>query len=249
MGDLCTKGLDGLHIVADEDYGAGAFGGDSLHFAETFSLEGGIADRENFVDEENIGFEMSGHGEGKAHIHTRGVAFYRGIEEAFYVGKGDDFIEFGSNFGMTHSEDSAIEKDILAAAEFGVEASTDLEEAGDTSSIGDGPGGGLGNAAKEFKEGGFAGAIVADHAKDLSLADIESDIPDGPELLFGWRGSVFRTAGEKTGNRVTEGVFARFGLMADDVPLTEVFNVYGSLGHWVRIRIQGQRGRGTMQGR
>ena len=43
------------------------------------------------------------------------------------------------------------------------------------------PAGGAGDAGKNFEEGGFAGAVAADEAKDFAFLDVEGDVFQGPE--------------------------------------------------------------------
>ena len=84
-----------------------------------------------------------------------------GIEELLDYGEGDDLIELATDIGVGHSENGAVEKDVLEAGEFGVEAGADLEEAGDAAAEGNKAFGGLGDAAEDFEHGAFAGSVAS----------------------------------------------------------------------------------------
>ena len=52
-----------------------------LHLPEALALERRVADRQDLVDEQDLGLEVRGHGEGQAHVHAGGVALDRRVEE------------------------------------------------------------------------------------------------------------------------------------------------------------------------
>src|SRR6185437_14874334 len=116
--------------MADKEYGPSS-AADVLHFANTFLLEQYVADGEDFVDEEDFGFEVGGDGEGEAHAHAAAVMLERRVDEALDFGKGDNLVEFADDFGFAHAEDGAAEEDVLAAGELRMEACADFEKAGD----------------------------------------------------------------------------------------------------------------------
>jgi len=49
--------------------------GDVVHLAEAFLLEGGVAHRQHFVDDQDLGSEVGATAKGQAHGTSRGVAF------------------------------------------------------------------------------------------------------------------------------------------------------------------------------
>jgi hypothetical protein len=68
-------------------------GTNAAHLAEAFLLERGVADGENFVDDEDV-TEVRGHGKREPHVHARGVAFHGRIEESAHARELDDLVEF-----------------------------------------------------------------------------------------------------------------------------------------------------------
>ena len=68
----------------------------SLHPAEALLLELGVADGEHLVDEQDLRFEVGGHGEGEAQVHPARVALDRRVEEPRDPGELDDLVELRS---------------------------------------------------------------------------------------------------------------------------------------------------------
>ena len=64
---------DIIHGVSNEDDGLFAF--DAGKVVGTFSLEGGVANSENFVEEEDIAFGTDSDREGEANLHAGGIIF------------------------------------------------------------------------------------------------------------------------------------------------------------------------------
>src|SRR5271165_1914071 len=191
-----AESADLVELVGDEDHGtAGA--GHVAHFAEAFFLEIYVADGQDFVDEEDFGFEVGGDGEGQADVHAGGVVLYGRVDEFFEFGEGYDFVEFAGDVALAHAQDGAGEESVFAAGEFGVEAGADFEEAADAAVDGGVAGGGAGDAGEDFEQGGFAGAVATDQAQDFAFADIEGDVFEGPEgFLFGAAKGLQRGADE-----------------------------------------------------
>src|SRR5262249_23196782 len=104
---------------------------DLTDLAETLLLKVRVANRQNFIDQQDLRIEMGRHGEGKFRIHPTRVALSRSVEESFDLGKGDDRIEMALDFPLAHSQDSAAEEDVFAARELGMESGSDLQEAAD----------------------------------------------------------------------------------------------------------------------
>src|SRR4051794_35556636 len=84
--------FDSGHIVADKQ-NRSTFLCHSLDLAQTLCLKRGITCGQHFIHDQNLGFEVSGNGEGKSHIHSARVAFDRHIDKFFNFGKRYDFVE------------------------------------------------------------------------------------------------------------------------------------------------------------
>ena len=63
-----------------------------------------------------------------------------------------------------------------------MEAGHHLQQAADAPLDLDLTGGGGGDAREDLEEGALAGAVAADDAEDLALANLEADVAQGPEF-------------------------------------------------------------------
>ena len=59
-----AEALQRGEVVADEDHRPALVGG-AVHLAEALALELGVLDREHLVDQQNLGLEVCGYGEGE----------------------------------------------------------------------------------------------------------------------------------------------------------------------------------------
>ena len=71
-------------------------------FSHATVLKSLVADAQDLVDDQNIGFHVGSDGETQADGHAARVAFDWGIEERADLGKLDDLIEAIANFGPFH---------------------------------------------------------------------------------------------------------------------------------------------------
>ena len=102
-----------------------------LHPPERSPLELRIADREHLVHEQDLGLEMGGDGEREPHVHAARVALDGRVHELPDAGEVHDLRHLPRDLATAHAEDGAIEIDVLATGELGMEARADLEQAAD----------------------------------------------------------------------------------------------------------------------
>ena len=102
------------------------------------------------------------------------------------AGEVDDLVELAVDLGLFHAEDRAVEVDVFAAGQFGVEAGADFEEGADAAAHPDFAFGRLGDAAEDLEERGFARAVGSDDADDGSGLNFEGDVAEGPEDIVGF---------------------------------------------------------------
>ncbi len=116
-------------VVADEEDGSGLT--KCSEEAHAFLLEESVANGECLVDDEDVGIDVGDDGEGEPNVHAAGVSFDGLIDVVADVGESGDAVEALGDLGVREAINSAIEIDIFAAGEFGVEARTEFEEGGD----------------------------------------------------------------------------------------------------------------------
>ena len=146
-----------------------------LEIVVTFLLEGGVTNGENFIEDKDIPFRADSNGKGEADLHAGRVIFEFLVHELFEFGKFDDVVIHGVDFGVAEAEHGAVQINVLAAGEFGVEADAELDERDESAIHDDRAGGWIVDARKDFKEGGFAGAVAADDTKKLAFFDVKVD--------------------------------------------------------------------------
>src|SRR5262249_23182748 len=102
-----------------------------FHFIQTLLLEPVVADRQHLVNNENFWIQMGGNRERKPNVHSGRIMLYRRVEEFFNLGKGNDLVELLSDFLLRHTEDSAVEEDVLPPTELRMEPGADLQQTRD----------------------------------------------------------------------------------------------------------------------
>ena len=126
------------------------------------------------------GLEVGGDREGQPHVHPAGVALHRRVEELLDLGEGDDLVELAVDLTAGHPQDGAVEVDVLAARQFGVEARADLQQAADPSAQLHPAGRRLGDPREDLQQRRLPGAVAADDADDLARPNVEARPPAGP---------------------------------------------------------------------
>ena len=118
-------------VVADEEDRAPSRRRPRRILPEALPLELGVADRQHLVDEQDLRLEVGGDREGEPHVHPARVALDRRVDELLDLGELDDLVEPRRDLASAHAEDRAVEEDVLAPGQLGVEAGADLEQAAD----------------------------------------------------------------------------------------------------------------------
>src|SRR5699024_7646831 len=113
--------LQHLQLVGDHDHGAPGLLQlpDAL---EALALERLVADREDLVDQEDVRLGVHSDGEGQAQEHARAVVLHVRVDELLDLAEGNDLVEPRVDLLTGHAQDRAVEVDVLAAREIGVEA-------------------------------------------------------------------------------------------------------------------------------
>ena len=110
------------HGVAAEHHGL-LVGTKLVHAFHAFALKCHVANRQGFIDNQDIGAHHGGDGKGQPHIHARGIGLDRAIDEIVQLGELDDVsFEFG-NIVVGHTQQRGIEIDIAATGEFRMKSS------------------------------------------------------------------------------------------------------------------------------
>src|SRR5262249_27315683 len=87
-----------------------------------------VADREHFVDHQNLGLEVRSNRKGQAQSHSTGIAFDRGVDELAYIREVDNVVELAIDLSPGHSEDCAVQIDVLPSGQVEMEASAHFQQ-------------------------------------------------------------------------------------------------------------------------
>ena len=173
--------LDSLRIVRNQQQ-RHAFFQQGIHPGITFALKSGVADRQSFVDDENVRFHQNLHGKSQTHHHAAGIGFDRLVDEVADVGKIHNFLIFRRGFACAQSQDSRIHVDVFPSGEFRIESAAQFQQSRDFAVNFHTAGSRTQNPGQDLKQGAFSRAVLADNAHTFPAADIETDVPESPEL-------------------------------------------------------------------
>ena len=132
-------------IVGDEQHRDLALA-QFLKLAHAAVGEDRVAHGQGFIHDQNFGVDVDRGGKGQPHIHAARVFLDRALHEFADLGEGFDGRHRAVDFGAAQSHDFAVQVDVLAAAEFGVEARAEFQQRGDAPARHHAPGGGLQDA-------------------------------------------------------------------------------------------------------
>src|SRR3954447_13715035 len=114
---------------------------------------------------------MSGDCESEAHVHPCRVALHRRIEKAPGTGKIDDALERTRDLRLSHTENRAVQVDVLAPGELLVEARSDFEEASDAAAECCLALGRRSDPRQDLEESGLPRAVPPDQADNSPALD------------------------------------------------------------------------------
>ena len=162
-------------VVRDEDDRAAALL-ELEDLAEALALERLVADGEDLVEQEDVGVEMRGDREAEPHVHPRGVGAHGPVDRLLELGEGDDLVEALADLSPLEPVDGAVEEDVLAAAEVGMEAGAELEQRADPAADVDPSRRRLDDPGDQPQQRRLAGAVAADEPDRLPRLDGERHV-------------------------------------------------------------------------
>jgi hypothetical protein len=134
-----------------------------FHLAEAFFLETRVANRQHFIDNQNLWLQMRGNRKCQSNEHATGVALDGCIYELLDLGERNYFVELAVNLGFFHPQYSAVEVNIFPAAELAMKAGAHFQKTSDSPVKVGFAFGRNGDSRKDFEQSAFTGAVSADH--------------------------------------------------------------------------------------
>ena len=77
------------------------------------------------------GFDVDRDGEAEPHVHARRIGLDRRVDELAQLGEVDDLVEAILDLALGEAEHDAVDEDVLAAGDLGMEAGAELDQRGD----------------------------------------------------------------------------------------------------------------------
>src|SRR5262249_10449242 len=179
---------NGLERVRDDDDRLSG-GAEVVELLETPSLELGVADRQDLVDQEDVGIDVDRDREPQAHVHARRVVLHRCVTEVLETGEVNDLVEPLVELLLGHTEDRAVQENVLPTGELGMEAGSELEQGRDLAVGLDAPLLGPENMGHALEQRALARAVLADEREGRSLGHVERHVAQGPELRVAHAGA------------------------------------------------------------
>jgi hypothetical protein len=141
-----------------------------------------VAHGQGLVHEQNFRIHVDGHGEGQPYNHAAGIGFHGLVHEIADLGELFDLAVFLLDLSRSEPQDGAVQEDVVASGELGVEARAQLEQRRDPPVHLDLALGGSQNAGHQLQQGAFPGPVFADDAEGLAPPDFEIEIAQRPEI-------------------------------------------------------------------
>ena len=151
-----------------------------LDAVEALALERLVADRQHLVDEEDVGLDVHRDREAETDVHARRVEAHLGVDELVELGEGHDVVEAPGELLARHPEDGAVEVDVLAAGELGVEPGAELEQRRDPAARDDLTAGRAQDPGDALEQRRLARAVVTEQADGRALRHLEVDVLAAP---------------------------------------------------------------------
>src|SRR5438067_2342574 len=107
-------------------------------------------------------------GKSQPNVHPGGIALNRCIEEFLDFRESHDLVEFTADLCARHAEDRSVQINIFTPSQLGMEASSNLEEAGNATSDHNPAHARFGDSRQHLQQSCFPGPIAANDAPDLS---------------------------------------------------------------------------------
>jgi hypothetical protein len=149
---------------------------------QAFLLEAGVADRQHFVDDQDLGVEVHGGGEGEAQEHTRRIRAHRLLDVALELGEFDDRVEAVADLGGAEPGEDAACNYVLAAAQIAMEAAAEVEQPVDLPVADDTSRGRATEPAEKPQQSALARTVVTDQAERATGSNLERHVAKRPDL-------------------------------------------------------------------
>ena len=179
----CTvaEPLDRRRVVRDEHDRAAALL-ELEDLAEALALELFVADREDLVQQQDVGVDVRRNREPEAHVHPGRVGAHRQVDELLQPGEGDDLVQLLAHVSALEAVDRAVEEDVLPAGHVRMEPGAELEQRPDAPADIDTSGRRLDDPGEQAEERRLAGTVASDEPDRAAGIDVEGHVAERTHL-------------------------------------------------------------------
>ena len=146
-------------------------------------LEGGVADGEHLVDEQDVGVELHEDGEREADLHPRRVVLQAQVDEVLELRELDRRVKASPRLRGAEPEHDGVDDDVLARGEVGVEADAELDEGAHAPAHADRAAVDAVDPGDALHQRALAAAVAPGDAEELPFADLEVDVLQRVQLF------------------------------------------------------------------
>src|SRR5208337_1558518 len=115
------------HAVRDENDGLSGLA-EVLDAREALLLESGIANSEDFINDEDLRVHFGSNGECEPRVHARGILLHWCIDEITNFGEVDDTLLSLLHLFLRIAHQQTIEENVLPSGQLGMEARAQLDQ-------------------------------------------------------------------------------------------------------------------------
>ena len=171
-----------IKIVADHQHSASRLCR-RRQMSDAFCAKVLIADRQHFVDHQDVGIDMRSDSERQPDEHSRRIVLHRCVDEFVDPSKVQDAVETIKHRASRQPQDCPIEEDVVTPRQLQMEAGADFQHARYATAQFDAASRGRSDATHQFKECRFAGAVVTQEGNLFPGGDRKVELAQGPELV------------------------------------------------------------------
>ena len=142
-----------------------------------------VADRQRFIDQQDLGVHVDRDGERQPHRHAAGVGFHGLIDELADLGEFLDLRKLRVDLLAGEPQNRGVEVDVSRPVNSGLKPAPSSSSAATRPRTSNVAVGGMKNAGDDLQQRAFAGAVLADDAEGLAALDLEADIVERREVV------------------------------------------------------------------
>ena len=145
-----------------------------------FLRERGVADGEHLVDEHHVGVGLDHHREREPDHHSRGVVLELEVDELLELGELEHRVQAPRGVAASQAHHHAVERDVLAGGQLGVEPDAELDERRQAAGHPDRARVGAIDAGQHLQQRALARPVAPHDPEELAAVHVKRDPPATP---------------------------------------------------------------------